>query len=143
MSRSVAVVCGGRGGESDVSRNSGSQVSAALSGRGYDCTLVEAGEDLWRTLRDGGFAVAFLALHGRHGEDGTVQSVCELLGVPYTGSGVLASALCFDKVMAKRVLAAASLRTPPWRVVLRGLGGPESAAAMEAAAGELGLPMVV
>ncbi|MFN2450953.1 MAG: D-alanine--D-alanine ligase [Candidatus Dormibacteria bacterium] len=143
MSRRIAVVCGGRGGESDVSRTSGAQVHAALSAGGHDCTLVEAADDLWDQLRGGGYDAAFLALHGRHGEDGTVQGLCELLGLPYTGSDVLASALCYDKAMAKRVLAGAGLPTPEWRLLDSELGGTEALAAMEAAVADLGLPIVV
>jgi len=143
MSVRVAVVCGGRGGESEVSRTSGAQVRAALSRRGLEGTLVEAGDQLWEHLRDGGYEVAFLAVHGDYGEDGTAQAVCELLDLPYTGSDVLASALCFDKVMAKRVMVAAGLPTPDWRMVSRGLDPDSAKAAMRAAAAHLGLPMVV
>jgi D-alanine-D-alanine ligase len=141
--RRVAVVCGGPGGEAAVSRDSGAQVLGALRARGHDCALVECDPGLPETLRHGGWEVAFLALHGRFGEDGVVQGLCELIGLPYTGSGVLASALCYDKAAAKRVLAAEGLTTPPWRVVRRRLGRPEAAAAMQAAALELTLPLVV
>ena len=142
MSR-IAVVCGGRSAENEVSRSSGRAVAGALRGRGHACTLIEAGVDLWEQLGAGGYDVAFLALHGRFGEDGTVQGVCELLGLPYTGSGILASALCFDKVMAKRVLAASGIETAAWRVVPRGMDPAAVPGAMAEAADALGLPMVV
>jgi D-alanine-D-alanine ligase len=141
--RRIAVVCGGPGVEAAVSRDSGAEVLAALRARGHDCALVECDAELPETLRGGGYEVAFLALHGRLGEDGVVQGVCELIGLPYTGSGVLASALCYDKAAAKRLLAAEGLVTPAWRVVRRCLGPAAAAAAMGAAAADLGLPLVV
>ena len=137
----VAVVFGGRSSEAEVSRTSAAQVMAALASRGHSCTPLDCDEELWEALRAGGYDVAFLALHGRYGEDGTVQGVCELLGVPYTGSGVLASALAFNKAMAKRVLASAGVRTPDWTVVGRFEADPD--AAMTRAAADLGLPLVV
>ena len=100
----VAVICGGRSSEAEVSRTSGEQVLVALRARGHDAERVEADDELWDALRGGRFDCAFIALHGRFGEDGTVQGVCELLSIPFTGSGVLATALCLDKAMAKRVL---------------------------------------
>jgi D-alanine-D-alanine ligase len=142
-SRRVAVVCGGASSEAAVSRESGSQVLAALRARGHDCTLVECDAELPALLRRGGYEVAFLAVHGRFGEDGVVQGTCELLGIPHTGSGVLASALCFDKATAKRLLVAAGIDTPAWRLVRRDLDPGATAVAMHAAAAELGLPMVV
>jgi D-alanine-D-alanine ligase len=126
-----------------VSRTSGAQVLQALRSRGHDAERIEADDELWDALRGGGFDVAFLALHGRYGEDGTVQGVCELLGIPYTGSGVLATALCLDKAMAKRVLVAEGINTAPWRLVPRHL---DRAAAvqevMREVAAALGYPFV-
>jgi D-alanine-D-alanine ligase len=139
----IAVVCGGRSTEREVSRTSGAQVLAALRSRGHLAERVEADDELWDALQGGGWDAAFLALHGRFGEDGTVQGVCELLDLPYTGSGVLATALCLDKGMAKRVLVAEGINTPPWRLVPRHLDGPTAVVAMGEAAAELGLPMVV
>jgi D-alanine-D-alanine ligase len=138
----IAVVCGGRSSEAEVSRTSGMQVLQALRSRGHDAERVEADDELWDALRGGGYDVAFLALHGRYGEDGTVQGVCELLSLPYTGSGVLATALCLDKAMAKRVLVAEGIKTPPWRLLPRHLDGERAAQRMAEVAGELGLPLV-
>lgn len=143
MNRRVAVVCGGSGAESEVSRASGAEVSRALRALGHDTTLVEVDGRLWSRLRDGRFDVAFLALHGRFGEDGTVQGVCELLGLPYTGSGVLASALSFHKAAAKGALRAAGLSTPDWVVVPGGASQEAAAGPLAEAAASLGLPMVV
>jgi D-alanine-D-alanine ligase len=138
----VAVVCGGRSSEAEVSRTSGQQVIEALRARGHHAQQVEADDELWDALRSGGFDVAFIALHGRWGEDGTVQGVCELLGLPYTGSGVLATALCLDKAMAKRVLVADGIKTAPWRLVARHLDDAAAHRAMADAAAALGYPMV-
>jgi D-alanine-D-alanine ligase len=139
----VAVVCGGRSSEKEVSRTSGEQVLQALRRRGHDAERIEADEELWDALRAGGYDVAFLALHGRYGEDGTVQGVCELLDVPYTGSGVLATALCLDKAMAKRVLVAEGINTAPWRLVPRHLDARAAGEAMrQAVEAVAGYPMV-
>jgi D-alanine-D-alanine ligase len=138
----IAVVCGGRSSEKEVSRTSGAQVLRALRARGHDAERIEADDELWDALRGGGWDVAFLALHGRYGEDGTVQGVCELLSIPYTGSGVLATALCLDKAMAKRVLVADGIKTPAWRLVPRHLQPGGAAPAMAGAAADLGLPLV-
>lgn len=140
----IAVICGGRSNEAEVSRTSGQQVLLALQARGHDAERVEADDELWDALRSGGWDVAFIALHGRFGEDGTVQGVCELLSLPYTGSGVLATALCLDKAMAKRVLVAEGIKTPPWRLLPRHLDEAAATAETARAAQELGgLPLVV
>lgn len=139
----VAVVSGGRSSEAEVSRTGAAQVIAALRRRGHRCTELDCDEELWDALRSGDYDVAFLALHGRYGEDGTVQGLCELLDVPYTGSDVLASALCFNKAMAKRVLGLAGISTPACRVVARTAEPEAGLEQMRAAAAELGLPLVV
>ena len=139
----IAVIAGGRSSEAEVSRTSAAQVIRALRARGHICAGVELDEELWEALRAGSYDVAFLALHGRNGEDGVVQGVCELAGVPYTGSGVLASALCFNKALAKRVLIASGIDTPPWRVVNRNLPRDSALTEMAAAADALGMPLVV
>src|ERR1700704_7215977 len=108
----IAVLRGGRSAERDVSLRSGAQVEKALLSRGHEVTGVDVDLNTWDTLRDGGFECIFNALHGRLGEDGTVQGMFELLGLPYTGSGVLASALCMDKSRAGKVMAGAGLEVP-------------------------------
>jgi D-alanine-D-alanine ligase len=139
----IAVVGGGRSSEVEVSRMSAAQVMKALRSRGHTCAGLELDEELWEALKAGDYDVAFLALHGRNGEDGVVQGVCELVGIPYTGSDVLASALAFNKAMAKRVLVAAGIATPPWRVVGRDQPADSALGEMEAAVDALGLPIVV
>ena len=132
----VAVVMGGWSAEREVSLMSGEQVFDALSSIGIDAHAVDAGQDIGRTLVEGGFARAFLILHGRGGEDGTVQGVLDLAGMPYTGSGVLGSALAMDKWRAKALCTLAGLPTPAARLA-RDLGEAR------AAAREIGLPLVV
>ena len=135
----IAVLMGGTSAEREVSLATGSQVVAALEERGHHVTSVDSAEEGFiEELRSGGFDVVFICLHGRFGEDGTVQGALELLGIPYVGSGVLASALAMDKVMSKRVFDAAGLATPAWLVVRSGETlEPEDAAAA------LGSKMVV
>ena len=113
----VAVLRGGRSAEREVSLMSGSQVEKALRRRGHDVTGVDVDLGTWDVLRDGDFQCVFNALHGRLGEDGTVQGMLELLGLPYTGSGVLASALCMDKARANALMAAAGLLIPSFEEV--------------------------
>lgn len=108
----IAVLCGGRSAEREVSLRSGANVDAALRVRGHDVVQVDMDRESWNVLRDGAFECVFIALHGRMGEDGTAQGMCELLGLPYTGCGVLASALCIDKARSNRLLAAAGLAVP-------------------------------
>jgi D-alanine-D-alanine ligase len=110
----VAVLMGGSSAERPVSLMSGTGVLAALCSQGVDAHAFDPAEQDLSALRQQGFARAFIALHGRHGEDGTVQGALELMGIPYTGSGVMASAIAMDKVMTKRVWAAEGLPTPRW-----------------------------
>ncbi len=106
MSR-VAVLKGGRSLERQVSLRSGARVESALGRLGHEVVSVDVGLDLIQRLREAEPDVAFVALHGRDGEDGTVQEMLEILGVPYTGSGVLACAQAMDKVLAKHLMVAA------------------------------------
>ncbi len=110
----VAVLMGGSSAEREVSLMSGSGVLAALRSLGVDAHAFDPAERDLVELRRDGVARVFIALHGRHGEDGTVQGALELLGIPYTGSGVMASAMAMDKVMTKRVWVAEGLPTPRW-----------------------------
>ena len=113
----VAVLLGGPSSEREVSLMSGNAVLAALRERGVDAHPFDPAErDLWELKRDG-FDRVFIALHGRFGEDGTVQGALETLKIPYTGSGVMASALAMDKWRTKLVWQAAGIPTPRYRVV--------------------------
>lgn len=113
----VAVLRGGTSAEREVSLATGDEVGGALAARGFAVELIDsANPGFIERLRTGGFDVVFICLHGRFGEDGTVQGLLELLGLPYVGSGVLASALAMDKVVSKRLFAAEGLLTPPFVV---------------------------
>ena len=115
--KKVGVLFGGISAEREISLLTGEAVCKALRDRRYDITPIEVDADGVWMGRISEIAVAFLALHGKFGEDGAVQGFLELAGVPYTGSGVLASALAMNKPMAKRIWAAQELPTPPWQVV--------------------------
>jgi len=129
----VAVFLGGRSAEREVSLKSGAMVLAALRKKGVDAHPFDPKEKDIEELVKQRFARVFIALHGRFGEDGTVQGILEWLGIPYTGSGVLASALAMDKVRTKRIWSAERLPTAPYAVltkdsdlkaVIRRLGTP-------------------
>ena len=132
----VAVLLGGRSAEREVSLMSGSGVLAALKSKGVDAHAFDPAERDLSELKREGFDRCFIALHGRFGEDGTVQGALELMGIPYTGPGVMASAVAMDKLMTKRIWIAEGLSTPAWRQV-------KSAADTRAAFAALGSPMIV
>jgi D-alanine-D-alanine ligase len=111
----VAVLMGGRSAERAISLKSGMAVLQALQSAGVDAHGLDAADaDFARALADDGYARVFIALHGRGGEDGVVQGLLEVLGLPYTGSGVLASALAMDKLRTKQVWNSAGIPTPPF-----------------------------
>jgi len=132
----VAVLLGGRSGEREISLMSGKAVLEGLRRGGVDAHAFDPAEKPVFALKDEGYARAFIALHGRYGEDGTVQGALELMGIPYTGSGVMASALCMDKLRTKLVWAASGLPTPRHAVLT-------AKSDWAAVARELGLPLIV
>ena len=119
MTKHVAVLMGGWSSEREVSLRSGEACAKALEGEGFRVTRVDVTRDVARVLSDLKPDVALNALHGPAGEDGTIQGVLEVLGIPYTHSGVLASALAMNKQMAKTVMAAAGVPVPEGKVVHR------------------------
>src|SRR5690606_22587495 len=129
----VGVLYGGRSAEREVSLNSGRGVHDALRRSGVDAHLFDTGTHTLNDLLNSGFDRVVIALHGRYGEDGTLQGMLELMGLPYTGSGPLASSLSMDKVMTKKVWLQEGLPTPDY-VVLNDKAG------VDAAADRLGLP---
>ena len=136
----VAVLMGGVSAEREVSLMSGRGVLEALLQRGVDAHAFDPAERDLGALRSDGFARCFIALHGRFGEDGTVQGALELLGIPYTGSGVMASSIAIDKTMTKRIWLAEGLPTP--RYV--SLGAAEQVRErIHGVPDELGLPLIV
>ena len=110
----VVVLLGGRSAEREVSLKSGARVLEALQARGVDAHGFDPQEQGLPALIAGGYDRAFIALHGRFGEDGTIQGVLEWLGIPYTGSGVLASAIAMDKLRTKLLWEASGIPTPKW-----------------------------
>lgn len=132
----VAVLMGGRSAEREVSLNSGAAVLAALLRSGVEAYAFDPAVQNLQAIVDDGFDRAFIALHGRFGEDGTVQGALELLGVPYTGSGVMASALGMDKWRTKLIWQAAGLPIPDYVLL-------DEHSDWQAVAKQLGLPLFV
>jgi len=115
--RRVGVLMGGLSAEREVSLSTGGAALKALKRRGYRAVPVDVGRDIAAVLRRRRIEVAFIALHGRGGEDGTIQGLLESMGIPYTGSGVLGSAVAMDKKLSKWVFASQRLRTPEFAVL--------------------------
>jgi D-alanine-D-alanine ligase len=140
----IAVLKGGRALERQVSLRSGARVEDALSSLGHEVVEIDVGAGLVGELRAARPDVAFIALHGPGGEDGTVQELLEILGIPYTGPGVAACVRSLDKVVAKHELSAAGIPTPEWfafnATAFRELGAAEALPEIEQ---RLGFPLVV
>lgn len=118
--KKIGVLMGGLSAERDVSLKSGGAVHQALVAQGFDAVAIDVGRNLADVLKREGIEAAFIALHGRYGEDGCVQGLLELLQIPYTGSGVLASALAMHKLYSKQAFAASGILTAPFRCFRRG-----------------------
>lgn len=136
--RKVGVLMGGISSERDISMMTGEAVAEALEGLGHQVARVAVERDVDQVLRRMDIDVAFLALHGKYGEDGCIQGLLEFLGIPYTGSGVLASALAMDKIKSKEMFRLHNIPTPPYYVV-----DPENVAWLEDLHGSFGFPVVV
>lgn len=132
----VAVLFGGKSAEREVSLKSGNAVLSALQAGGVDAFGIDVGDDFLQRLVSEKIDRAFIVLHGRGGEDGAMQGLLECAGIPYTGSGILASALAMDKLRTKRVWLSLGLPTPNHAVL-------SSEADCRAAAAELGFPLIV
>lgn len=134
-------MCGGWSAEREISLKSGEAVYRALLEKGWDAVKVDVGPDVAGELRAARVDVAFIALHGKGGEDGSIQGLLEIMGIPYTGPGILASALAMNKAATKRMLVAEGLPTPPSLTLEQGAGD------LRALAGrvlrEMSLPVVV
>jgi D-alanine-D-alanine ligase len=139
----VAVLAGGLSLERDVSLRSGRRVAEALADRGHAVTRLDLDDNLVTALAKGEFDIAYLALHGKAGEDGSIQSLLELLDIPYTGPDAIASQLAWDKSVAKGQLRRAGLDTPDWMTLsadaIRDMG---AAGALDRIRGRLGTPVV-
>ncbi len=140
----VAVLKGGRSLERQVSLRSGARVEDALGRLGHEVVSIDVGADLIARLRAAEPELAFIAMHGRDGEDGTVQELLEILGIPYTGSGVLACSRASDKVLAKHLMLEAGIPTPDFfafnETAFRELGAADALTAIEE---RLEFPIVV
>jgi len=136
--RRIGVLMGGLSAERAVSLKTGEAVLAALQERGYDALPIFVDRDIDMVLRQESVEIAFNALHGRYGEDGCIQGLLEMMGIPYTGSDVLASALAMHKVKAKEIFRLRNLPTPPYHVLTR---AHETDAAVQH--GDFGYPAVV
>jgi D-alanine-D-alanine ligase len=132
----VAVLMGGRSSEREISLLSGNAVLAGLRRKGVDAHAFDPAQRALFELKSDGYARAFIALHGRFGEDGTVQGALEVMEIPYTGSGVMASALCLDKLRTKLIWLAAGIPTPQHLVLT-------AASDWALVAKDLGLPLIV
>ena len=132
----VAVLMGGWSAEREVSLVSGAAVLAALQRRGVDAHAIDVDRGILAVLQQGGFDRVFNIVHGRGGEDGLIQGALDILGIPYTGSGVMGSAIAMDKYRTKLILQALGLPTPGFALIA-------DAADVDAVAGRLGFPLMV
>jgi D-alanine-D-alanine ligase len=113
----IGVLMGGTSAEREISLRSGAAIYSALKRLGYIATCLDVGPDICNELKGERIEIAFLALHGGHGENGSVQGMLEVLGIPYTGSGVLASALAMDKEASKKIFLYHNIPVPPFKVI--------------------------
>ena len=120
--KKIGVLLGGRSSERDISLKSGNAVLHGLKRGGYKAIAIDASKNLIDTLKKEKIQVAFIALHGRWGEDGTVQGLLEMMGIPYTGSGVLGSSMAMDKAVMKLIFATARIPTPKYMIIYNGKG---------------------
>jgi D-alanine-D-alanine ligase len=137
-SKHVGILMGGMSAEREVSIKTGEAVTDALTQRGYRCTRIFVDHDLDLVLRQTPIDVAFNALHGTYGEDGCIQGMLEVLRIPYTGSGVLASALAMDKLKSKELFRLYNVPTPPYYAIDK-----EHLASVEDVHGSFGFPVFV
>ncbi|HEY4469213.1 MAG TPA: D-alanine--D-alanine ligase [Klebsiella sp.] len=143
MADKIAVLLGGTSAEREVSLNSGSAVLAGLREAGVDAWPVDPRDVDITQLKNMGFKKAFIALHGRGGEDGTLQGLLELIQLPYTGSGVMASAISMDKLRSKLLWQGAGLPVAPWVALTRKQFNAGLSAEVEQQISALGLPLII
>ncbi len=143
MADKIAVLSGGTSAEREVSLNSGAAVLAGLREGGVNAHLVDPKETDVTRLKEMGFAKVFIALHGRGGEDGTLQGLLDIIGLPYTGSGVMASAISMDKLRSKLLWQGAGLPVAPWVAMTRREFEQGLDASVTERIAALGLPVIV
>lgn len=125
-SRRIAVLMGGCSSEREISLKSGSAIARALKKRGLKVVMIDVNKNISGNLQKEKVELAFIALHGKYGEDGTIQGLLELLDIPYTGSGVLSSALSLNKIYAKKIFKIEGIPTPPFQVIKKGKRSKDS-----------------
>ena len=138
--KKIGVLMGGRSGEREVSLRSGRNVLAALKRQGFKAVGIDVGTDVAKKLAAQKIELAFIILHGRYGEDGTIQGLLEMMDIPYTGSGVLASALAMHKGYSKKIFKEQGIPTPEFLWIDR---GDDPARSAQQAQEELGLPLII
>jgi D-alanine-D-alanine ligase len=139
----VAVIMGGYSSEREISLKTGKQIADALTEKGCEVVGLDLSDNLSMELKQARPDVAFIALHGRYGEDGVVQGFLEIMKIPYVGSGVLSSALAMNKSMTKKLLRAEGITTPSWLELGRNDFSKDKIAVKESIIANLGLPVVV
>jgi D-alanine-D-alanine ligase len=117
VGKKIGILCGGQSEEREVSLKSGQTIYQALKDEGLDVVKMDVDQAVLKKIERKKIDVAVLALHGGWGEDGTIQAVCKLMGIPFTGPDVLGSALALNKVMAKKIFKSEGIPTPPWKVI--------------------------
>lgn len=144
MAPKIGVLLGGRSSEREVSLRTGEAIYKALQEKGYTAVKIDVGFDVAERIKAEGIELAFLALHGRYGEDGAIQGMLEMLDIPYTGPGVLASALAMDKTATKKMLLFEGLPTPSFKTISKFEAGSEGLGKIcDKVLQEFGLPLVV
>jgi len=143
MSPKIGVLLGGRSAEREVSLRTGEAIYRALLENGYDAVKIDVDVDIAEKLKQHGIELAFIALHGKYGEDGAVQGMLEMLDIPYTGPNILTSAIAMNKIATKKILLAEGIPTPDFCVVGYGEYQKEPLSVTEQKIIELGLPVVI
>ncbi len=144
MKLKIGVLLGGRSAEREVSLKTGEAVYSALLEEGYDAIKIDVGFDVAEKIKEAKIDLAFNALHGKWGEDGAIQGLLEILEIPYTGSGVLASALCMDKIATKKMLLFEKLPTPAFVAITKRMLGRQGLNGLASYVKErMNLPVVV
>lgn len=139
----IAVLLGGRSAEREVSLRTGKAVFDALQQKGFNAITIDVDENIVENLKIEDADLVFLALHGKYGEDGTIQGLLELMGIPYTGPGVLASAIAIDKIMTKKILVFSGIPTPEYMFINKHDFTANTEKAVAQIKAELSLPVVV
>lgn len=139
----IAVLMGGMSKEREVSMKSGTAVAEALLRKGYDAIPIDVTENVAGKLKDIQPDLAFIALHGKYGEDGAIQGLLEIMRIPYTGSGVAGSAICMDKVLTKKLLVYEGIPTAPFIVVNKDSYSKSRQGVLHQITNDLGLPTVI